>query len=176
MPNAPTLLIASAVLAQSKPYNPVPLLMWIGALILTLALLGTAIVYLRKRTLEAQNAANVSASLMEQLRDMHKRGEISDAEYEQTRRSMASRVSQMLDTKRSEGLFELPDPKRRIRPSAMRPADRIDATDAPAQGTRQAPPGYDLTGEPLPNAVSPPERGPGPDNPARPQEPRDPHA
>ena len=129
-------------------------LLWIGVAIACLAVGGTILAILRKKMLEADNSTSAS-SLMEHLRDAHRRGEITDAEYDQARRSMASRVSHVLDTKRADGLFELPDPKRRLTrpPSSALPTigQPKPAADAGSSGAPlQAPPGYDLTGEPLP--------------------------
>ncbi|HVU62743.1 MAG TPA: SHOCT domain-containing protein [Phycisphaerales bacterium] len=128
-----------------------------------LVIAGTVLVYLRKKTLDQQTESNAAASLMEQLREMHRRGEISDAEYEQTRKSMASRLSQVMDTKRAGGLFELPEPKRRVSRREMGPiAPPKDAVPpggigpgaAPAEhpgkrsveGLDDAPPGYGAGG------------------------------
>ena len=126
-------------------------LLWIGVAIACLAVGGTILAILRKKMLEGESSASAS-SLMEHLRDAHRRGEITDAEYDQARRSMASRVSHVLDTKRADGLFELPDPKRRLpRPSPPNTGQSEPAASGDSSGTPlQAPPGYDLTGEPLP--------------------------
>jgi hypothetical protein len=159
----PHLCISVLTVAQSTPArSPVPAFIWIGVLIAILAVGGSIWVMFRRQLLENEPAAGVSGSLMEHLRNAHARGEISDAEYEQTRKAMASRVSQQLDTKRAGGLFELPDPKRRpARPSSLPNPGRIMPPDPhtplprPSGGTpAQVPPGYDLTGDPLP---SPPE-------------------
>lgn len=135
----------------------------VGGAIVVLMLGGVAIMLLRKKVLEKDTAGASAAGLMEQLREMHRRGEISDAEYEQTRRTMASRVSTMLDTKRSGGLFEQPEPKRR----PPRPPSKGDpvapASPSPAQSELRAPPGYDLTGAPLPGS----RPGSGPVHPER---------
>ncbi|HMN40644.1 MAG TPA: SHOCT domain-containing protein [Phycisphaerales bacterium] len=150
MTNAPDWL--PTILAQAKPSNPTPALIWAGILIVCAMVGGVVVMYLRRKMLEQQRGTNSSASLMETLRDMHARGEISTDEYEQTRRSIASRVSVMLDTERSDGLFELPDPKRRIagvRPAARGPIAPPRAAPAPPPGTPPVPdlpPGYDDPG------------------------------
>jgi uncharacterized membrane protein len=127
------------------------------AAIFVLMLGGFVVLQLRKKMLEGEDGKNASASLMETLRSMHARGEISDAEYEQTRKSIASRVSVMLDTKRSDGLFELPEPKRRLsRPDAPGPGPIAPAPDRtspnppppPAKPPTDMPPGYDDEGKP----------------------------
>ena len=148
-------------LALAKPYTPTPVLIWVGVLIACAVVGGMFIIILRKRMLDRQGAADANRSLMEHLRDAHARAEMSDAEYEQARKSIASRVSTMLDTKRAGGLFELPDPKRRpARPGAANTSAQLDSGASshpmPANpSTLRAPPGYDLTGEPLPKPASP---------------------
>lgn len=140
------------LLAQTKALDPTPVLIWVGVLIVAAMIGGTLVILLRKRMLDKQSARSVAGSLMEELRAMHADGRISDAEYEQTRKAMASRVSHVLDTKRAAGLFELPDPKRRPpRPASPKTPD----STTPNAPTSQAPPGYDLTGEPLPKPVDP---------------------
>jgi hypothetical protein len=153
----PTILLAQA----TKPYSPTPVLIWVGVLIACAVFGGMVVVVLRKKMLDKQSASDASRSLMEHLRDAHARGEISDAEYEQARKSMASRLSQVMDTKRGAGLFELPDPKR----PHKRPASRVNApfqrpqtpspASEPSADELRAPPGYDLTGQPLPPPAAP---------------------
>lgn len=149
----PALLLAQA----TKPYTPMPVFIWVGVLISFAVVGGTLAVLLRKKLFEKQSAMDVRGSLMDHLRDAHARGEISTEEYEQTRKSMASRMSHVLDTKRAGGLFELPDPKR----PTKRPISKVgmpfgpDSTESaappcPETDELRAPPGYDLTGQPLP--------------------------
>jgi hypothetical protein len=152
------------VLAQTKP-NPTPALIWAGVLIVCAMLGGVIVMQLRRRMIDQGQGKNASASLMETLRDMHKRGEISTEEYEQTRRSIASRVSIMLDTKRSDGLFELPDPKRRI--AGTRPTERgpiapaqpqSPSSPAPPPAAPDMPPGYDDHAAPSGESSNPGDR------------------
>lgn len=144
------------LIAQTKALDPTPVLIWVGVLIVAAMIGGTLVILLRKRMLDKQSARSITGSLMEELRTMHADGRISDAEYEQTRKAMASRVSQILDTKRAGGLFELPDPKRRPPRPAPNPASpKTPDSTSPGPGTSHAPPGYDLAGEPLPKPVDP---------------------
>jgi hypothetical protein len=149
-------------LAQAtRQYSPTPVLVWVGVLIACAVVGGMVVVLLRKKMLDQQTATDISGSLMEHLRDAHARGEITDAEYEQARKSMASRVSQVMDTKRGGGLFELPEPKRRLRPASSfgKPFDAsaVEPPSSTGPGTDElrAPPGYDLTGAPLPRPPQP---------------------
>ena len=152
----------TALLAQTKTFSPKLVLIWVGAGIVFAVILGMIAVALRKKLFDKYSASDIRGSLMDHLRDAHARGEITNEEYEQTRKSMASRMSHVLDTKRAGGLFELPDPKR----PSKRPASRFGAPFKPADpnpvapslpdpdGLR-APPGYDLTGQPLPSPADP---------------------
>lgn len=151
------------ILAQTKPSNPTPALIWAGILIVCAMVGGVIIMQLRRKMIETEQGKNASASLMETLRDMHARGEISTDEYEQTRRSIASRVSIMLDTKRSDGLFELPDPKRRI--AGTRPAERgpiappsAPPAPPPPAAAPDLPPGYDDHSSPAGESANPGDR------------------
>ena len=147
------------LLAQTKPYSPTPVLIWVGVLIACAMVGGMLVVVLRRKMLDRQSEADSHRSLMEHLRDAHARAEMTDAEYEQARKSIASRVSQVLDTKRAGGLFELPAPKRR--PARPDSAGRSPDKSAQPSGTTsrspeiRAPPGYDLTGQPLPKPADP---------------------
>ena len=156
--SVPILPIA-ALLAQAKPYSPTPVLIWVGVLIACAMIGGTLVVILRRKMLDRQTASDANRSLMEHLRDAHARGEMSDAEYEQARKSIASRVSQVLDTKRAGGLFELPNPKRRparpISPQLSADEPPKPALASPPSPEIRAPPGYDLTGAPLPKPLEP---------------------
>ncbi len=154
--------LPALLLAQAAKPVPTVVLIWVGVLIACAVIGGMLLVVLRKKLFERQSAAEVRGSLMEQLRDAHARGEISTDEYEQTRKSMASRLSHVMDTKRGGGLFELPDPKR----PTKRPASKFGApnlypdatpqsTPGPETGELRAPPGYDLTGQPLPPPANP---------------------
>lgn len=159
-----TLCVLPTLLAQAaQGKSTAPVFTWIAILITFAVIGGTFAVLLRKKMFEKQAAADSHRSLMEHLRDAHARGEISSEEYEGTRKSMASRLSQQMDTKRSGGLFELPDPKRPIRRPITDIHARLDTSTPPLlppealgaagePGERRAPPGYDLTGQPLPRA------------------------
>lgn len=158
IPSPSALLLAQA----AKAYSPTPVFIWVGVLITFAVVGGTLMVILRKKLFERQSAAEVRGSLMEQLRDAHARGEISTEEYEQARKSMASRLSHVMDTKRGAGLFELPDPKRPTKRPASKfgapnlfPGEVPQSPTSPETGELRAPPGYDLTGRPLPPPANP---------------------
>ncbi len=65
---------------------------WVGLLILVTIGGGLAILFVRRRLLAKESAADTSAGLMQSLRAMRDRGEISPEEYEATRKAMAGKV------------------------------------------------------------------------------------
>lgn len=110
--------------------------LWLFVLIVLTVLAGVVIVIVRRRLIEPDAKANSPGSLMEDLRRMRDRGEITQEEYDRTRKTIAARAA---------GREPPPPP----------PPD--------PEGPRQARPGYDLTGDRLPGAgpaPGPPEKGP----------------
>lgn len=122
----------------------------IGGFIIAVLLLGIIILAVRRRMFTRDNELQGSRSLMEQLRVMRDRGQMSDEEYEATRRSLASKVAANV-----------------LRDAPVAPEVRgtriprgMDGTNGVASA-RVARPGFDLTGEPLPGGVPPvPPKGP----------------
>lgn len=148
-------MLDALALAQqtSKPLSIGPYLFMVMGAIAVLVLGGLAVLYLRRRVLEQERAISSAGSFMEQLREMYRKGQISEAEYERTRKAMAAKVSVKMDTRRSNGLFEMPD----TRPRPQPPAQGTTRINAPLEV--QAPPGYDLTGAPLPKPTDTPSTG-----------------
>lgn len=106
-----------------------PLFMWLGILIglaMVMAVIGLA---LRRRLLSAENPVEGQRRLLDDLRAMRDRGELTPEEYDAARKSMAAAIAGRRDPN-----------------TTMRPAPR------PISGSGElvAPPGYDLTGRPLP--------------------------
>lgn len=77
------------------------ILVWIVVLIALIIGGGVAVMALRKRLLGDQRSSADVGGLMDQLYAMHKRGELSDAEYARARRSLVE--------KRLEDMPENPD-------------------------------------------------------------------
>ena len=159
---SPTLPPVMLLLAQTAKPVPTTVLIWVGILIACAVIGGMLLVLLRKKMFDKQSAMDVRGSLMDHLRDAHVRGDVSTEEYEQTRKSMASRMSHVLDTKRAGGLFELPDPKRPTKRPVSKVGAPFEEADAlpgtvprPETSDLRAPPGYDLTGQPLPPPPKP---------------------
>lgn len=120
--------------------SSVDVIIWVGALILAVLLLGIVILLLRKR-LFARDADDASGMLSE-LRRMHKSGELSTQEYDAARKALTVRVA---------GRTSAPQP---AKPERQQPDPHRPGPD----GELRAKPGFDLTGAPLPTP-SPNDRG-----------------
>lgn len=136
---------------QSKALSFGPYLFVVMGAIAALVLGGLAILYLRRRVMEQNRGMDAAGSFMEALREMRRNGQISEAEYERTRKAMAAKISAKLDTQRSNGLFEMPETRPRPRPPVA-PRTGPNTTEPTHL---EAPPGYDLTGAPLPKPSNP---------------------
>lgn len=145
MTGTPDVAVASLVLAQAQSQNWASLLPWIGALVVLVALGAIGLVMLRRRLFSSdQNAAEGGVSL-DTLRQMHARGELSEQEFEAAKRTVVQQL----------GLAAGAAP-----PRTGPRTERLPRVSAPPPGELRAPPGFDLTGEPLP----PPADDPGPRN------------
>jgi hypothetical protein len=127
-------ILAQGVAPGGGPSTSVDVLIWVGALIVAVLLLGIVILLLRKRLFVKDGED--ATGMLDQLRAMHKRGEMSTEEYDAARKALTARVA-----------ARLPDAKPVQRRAAPPPADQL-----------RAKPGFDLTGAPLPRAA--PEPGP----------------
>lgn len=119
-------------------------LIWVGVLIVAVLALGVVILFVRKRVFakEQHHADNWIGD----LRQMHRRGELSTEEYEAARRALTAKFT------------GAPAPAPTPRPSRT-PAARAEASELRAK------PGFDLTGAPLPKPA-PPASPSSPDPPA----------
>lgn len=137
--STPHILPPSLQLAQTRPAPPTELWLWVGALIVASLVFGFVVMALRRRLLGKAEDTVKPASLLEDLRAMRDRGEISQDEYDTTRATIAARAA------------------------GREPPPRPDPARAPAapDGAVTARPGYDLTGERLPPPPEPPENVPG---------------
>lgn len=125
-------------LAQQGTGGIVPYLAWVGAFIVVVVIAGVALLAYRRRMLSDDHEADRARGLLDGLRLMRDRGDISQDEYDIARRTITTRLAG-----RSRGESMSPQ-----RPSTS--------------GARVAPPGVDLTGEPLPRpGAEPPEQGSG---------------
>lgn len=89
-----TLLIT---LAQSSvPKASSSALIWVVVLIIAVMILGAALMVLRKKMFEP-DASESQAGLLETLRAMHRRGELSDGEFEAARRKMQASIKRQVE-------------------------------------------------------------------------------
>lgn len=120
-PNQPLL-----ALAQSRP--PVSQILAIIGVLIVLAVVGGLVIqWARTRLLRGDDTAERHAGVLEELRQMRRRGELSDEEYERARERTIARLR-----------GEDPSEGRRIMGEVLE------------DGSLRARAGYDLTGEPLP--------------------------
>jgi hypothetical protein len=117
----------------------IDVLIWVGALIVALLLLGTFILLVRKRLFTKDS--DEASSMLNELRRMHKAGEMTTAEYDAARKSLTTRLAaKMPET------APIRAPRRSSKPAA--PIQR--------DGELHAAPGFDLTGAPLPSPPAKP--------------------
>jgi hypothetical protein len=141
--------MSEAVLAQSGGSGTGEVLIWVAVLIGLILIASIAVLILRRRLFAPDTSDDHGASMMETLRRMRDRGEISDAEFEKTRTVMIERATRRRDG--SGGASPSVSPTARSNPGPAIADHRV------------AGPGVDLTGEPLPD---PAERPDNPDAPA----------
>lgn len=91
----PHLLAQAADAGQSA--RTTQLVVAIAALIAAVLLLGLIIMVMRKRLLARDNAADAGRSFMEDLRHMRDRGDITQDEFDATRRRIIERAKKPPD-------------------------------------------------------------------------------
>ncbi len=127
------------VLGQSRQ-APMEIWIWAGALIVASLVFGVVVMTMRRRLLNGSDSAGAPGAMLDELRAMRARGEISQSEYDHTRSSIAARAA------------------------GREPPPRPDAARGPEapDGSVAARPGYDLTGERLPARKPDPGEPPSP--------------
>lgn len=125
------------------------LVILIGVFIVAVVTLGVVLLMVRRRMLAGDNELAGARSLLDQLREMRRKGEMSEEEYEATRRALATKLA--LKVKGGEAVAPSPS----YAPRAPRTSTNT-LPKANRPGARLAPPGYDLTGDPLPGSSGPP--------------------
>ena len=78
------------LLAQSTPNTRA--LMWVGILLAVALVGGFFMILLRKKLFAKESPMEGSASLMESVREMHKKGQISTEEFDRVRKGLARKV------------------------------------------------------------------------------------
>jgi hypothetical protein len=111
-----------------------PFILWIGIMIAGLAAVAVVLMMVRARLL-AKDAGVAPGGMLDGLRRMRERGEISQEEFDAAKATMVARLA-------SRGGSAGPKSIERSKPVIPRGVS----------GTMVAPPGYDLAGQPLPKA------------------------
>jgi hypothetical protein len=110
------------VLALAKKVELTEYLLWVGASMVVVMIATLAVVWYRRRIL-GSSKSDIQSGLLDELRAMKNRGQISEEEFAATKHAMAVRAAGGVPTQTK--------PK-------------------PMTGELIAPPGFDLTGQPLP--------------------------
>lgn len=120
---------------------------WVIALIVAALVGGLVILAVRKKMLEPDRTEVTSDGLFDSLRRMRDNGEITGTEYENARRRIIESATQ----RKAEASRLTRDQTDIL--AAARASDALSARPTPPR--LDAPPGYDLAGDPLPR---PPRR------------------
>ncbi len=128
--SGPTSILVLAQAAGS-PSSIGPYFLWVGILIILVAAAGLGLLWFRKRAVSSDTGFDPERTMLDELRALRDRGELSPEEFDAARQSLLRKLT-----------------------GADSPRD----TRAPRSGERIARPGFDLTGAPLPPA--PPPDGP----------------
>lgn len=99
MPDAPTLAISLA--QASLPKASSGILLWSAILIVAMMILGAAVMILRRKMFEPEDQAS-EAGLLETLRAMNRRGELSNEEFEAARRNMQASLRRRVEQRAAE--------------------------------------------------------------------------
>lgn len=121
---------------------------WVIALIVAALVGGLVILAVRKKMLEPDRVEVASEGLFDSLRRMRDSGEITGAEYENARRRLIESATQ----KKPEA-SRLSKDQAEILAAAGAAESRPVRSKPPHPPHLEAPPGYDLAGDPLPRAT-----------------------
>lgn len=147
-----TLLQAGAAAGQARS---VRVLIAAGLLIIVVIALGLIVLHMRRVLFRAEAEEGGPGLLLDDLRAMKQRGEISELEFDRMKQKLASQLSAALSRPKatrdvqSTRPSSAPGPAKAGEPPAPRqsPPSAIPDTSGPEKRAR---PGYDLTGEKLP--------------------------
>lgn len=149
------MILINSLLAQTQQWtnaHSLRLLMVIGGLIVAVIALGIVMLVVRRRLFAKDSAMSGDQSIMEQLRSMHKRGDLTEEEYDAARRTMAAKIAKRtkkeLPADESAGYAE--KMRRGARAAGSGRSSAMPDPPSAAPRAQTALPGYDLTGEPLP--------------------------
>ncbi len=116
----------------------VDVLLWVGALIVAVLILGILILLMRKRLFV--QAGEDAGGMLDQLRALHRAGNLSTEEYDAARKALTTRVAAKMGKPVAADAGE-----------QERPAPTPRSAQQQAAGELRARPGFDLTGAPLPS-------------------------
>lgn len=116
-------------------------LLVIGAMIVVVVIAGIVMVRLRKKA--TSDLVSSDAMTLDDLRRLKASGELSDEEYQTLSRAITQRSVAAMDARRAASQ----PAQASLRAQASRPAS--------GDNSRTAPPGVDLTGDPLPKTPPP---------------------
>lgn len=149
-----TLLQAGAAAGQARS---VKVLIAAGLLIIVVVALGLIVLHMRRTLFKAEAQEGGPGLLLDDLRAMKQRGEISEQEFDRMKQKLAAQLSAAMSR---------PDPTKPVKPTRTAPSasglskdgkppvsrQRPSASEMPdsAGPEKRARPGYDLTGEKLP--------------------------
>jgi|SRR6185295_7846088 len=91
--------LVSRFLAATPDSGTGQAVLWIGILIVVAILGGLIMMAVRRRILSKDSLDDGTTSLMDQLRAMRDRGQISPEEYEATRRTMREKMARSVSAK-----------------------------------------------------------------------------
>lgn len=123
-----TLLNLGSPLAQSSPPTS-QILTWVFALIILIVVGGLVVIAMRRKLLSKDSFIGHESGLMDEMRGMHARGELTTEEYDRIRKRLVAKAA----GKDPDAIAAKPEP-----------------TGPKASRERTAKPGFDLAGDPLP--------------------------
>lgn len=131
--------LALQLAQQPRPTGAV--LLWVAVIIGVVLASSLLILIIRRRLLGPAKDDSAALGLMDQLRHMLQRGEITQDEFDRTRRAMVTKAAQARSPHTPAGPVTLSP--------ATRPENSPDHSADPDE-VLVARPGFDLTGAPLP--------------------------
>ena len=87
---------AVSMLAQAQPaahHDTSAVVTWVVVLIAVIMVGGIVLMWMRRRIFAADTAEQAAGGLMESLRKMRDSGQMSQEEYDATRKAMATRIA-----------------------------------------------------------------------------------
>lgn len=83
----------TTILAQAAGKDPTPLFVWVGILIVAVVVLFSVLMIVKRKLFARDSSTTADRGLLDDLRAMRDRGEITPEEYDATRKTMAARLA-----------------------------------------------------------------------------------